>query len=67
MYLIKEVFIKVLQIVVIIAYVYVMMESWDASVRFHDERMSAHKAQCKQVYVERRVYHGKLCTECTGI
>ncbi len=54
MNLIKEVFIKVLQIIVVIAYIYVMMESFDGSMRFHDERMAAHQAQCKQVYAEGR-------------
>lgn len=54
MKLVKEVIIKVIQILVVVAFVYVMLESWDASTAFHDERMAAHQAQCKQVYVEGR-------------
>ncbi len=54
MKLVKECLIKVLQLLVVIAFVYVMLESWDASAAFHDERMAAHQAQCKQVYVEGR-------------
>lgn len=54
MKLVKECLIKIFQILVIIAFVYVMLESWDASAAFHDERMAAHREQCKQVYVEGR-------------
>ena len=54
MRLIKECVIRVLEALVILAFIYVMMESWDGSVAFNDERMAAHQAQCKQVYVEGR-------------
>ena len=51
---IKKVIIKVLQIVVVIAYVYVMLESWDASAAFHDERVAEHKSTHEVVYFEGR-------------
>lgn len=54
MKLIKEVFIKVLQIVVVIAYIYVMLESWDASAAFHNERVTEHRTKHEVGLIERR-------------
>ncbi len=54
MKLIKECFIKVLQILVVIAFAYVMLESWDASTAFHDERVAEYKANHEVVFVEGR-------------
>ena len=54
MRLIKELFIKLLQIAVVIAYVYVILESWDASAAFHDERVAEHKSTHEVVYFEGR-------------
>ena len=51
---IKEVVIKALQILVVIAFVYVMMESWDASVAFNNERIAEYKANHEIVVIERR-------------
>lgn len=54
MKLIKEVVTKVLQILVLIVFVYVMMESWDASTAFHNERVAEYKANHEIVVIEGR-------------
>ena len=54
MRLIKECVIKVLQIAVVITYIYVMLESWEASAAFNDERVTEYRAAHKVVYFEGR-------------
>lgn len=54
MRLIKECVIKVLQIAVVIAYVYVMLESWDASAAFQDERVTEYRTKHEVGLIERR-------------
>ncbi len=54
MKLVKEFVIKVIQILVVVAFVYVMLESWDASVAFHDERVAEYKVTHEVVYFEGR-------------
>ena len=54
MRLIKECVIRVLEALVILAFIYVMMESWDGSVAFNDERVAEHKATHEVVYFEGR-------------
>lgn len=54
MKLIKECVIRVLEALVILAFIYVMMDSWDGSVAFNDERVAEHKANYERIQVEMR-------------
>lgn len=52
MKLIKDALIRVLQLVIIVAMAYVMMESFDGSTAFNDERVAVHRQQCEQARIE---------------
>lgn len=52
MKLIKEIVIKVMQAVIIIAFVYIILDSFDRSAAFNDQRVSAQRQQCEQARIE---------------
>ncbi len=51
---IKRVVVWFLQALLILAFIYVTMQSWDGSVAFNDERVANHKANYERIQVEMR-------------
>lgn len=48
MRLIKKCVIRILEALVILAFIYLMMDSWDGSVAFNDERVAQQRAECQK-------------------
>ena len=60
MKLIKRILVKVIQALVIFAVVYAVIDGFDRSAAFNDERIAEHKASChqaKNVDSEGGIYH----------
>lgn len=49
---IKECAGRILEALVILAFIYVMMDSWDGSVAFNDERVAQQRAECQKAKIE---------------
>ncbi|MBP3232796.1 hypothetical protein [Anaerovibrio sp.] len=49
---IKECAVRILEALVILAFIYVMMDSWDGSVAFNDERVAQQRAECQKAKIE---------------
>lgn len=52
MKLLKECVIRILEALVILAFIYLMMDSWDGSVAFNDERVAQQRAECQKAKIE---------------
>lgn len=52
MKLLKECVIRILEALVILAFIYLMMDSWDGSVAFNDERVAQQRAEFQKAKIE---------------